>query len=198
FLFQGLEPVDAWGQHALDRTDVIIGRVGAFRVETLGDRLDCFKKLSPRRNYRLVGLAQVLLASIDDRPHRLLHRTVLLVDPFNAGIRIIFLNAAVYSPAVGLAVLQARPEAVLVVDKGWSVAPKRLVSLLLVQGLAQAVIPVPHHAVLVVDRHRHVATKLRLRAAVVGELLNRPDLMMGKDVVVRADVVALFVLQRAD
>src|ERR1700682_5578043 len=139
----------------------------------------------------------MLLRAVDDRPHALLHRAVLRVDAVDAGESLGLLDLAVDHPVVAL--VAERTELARLLDVIGAVAVAALHSVILAQPLlAEAVHPVPHHAVMVVDRDpdmpgNHLPVAATHRAA---ELL-RPDLGERHDEMVGPHI-GLVVVERTD
>src|SRR5262249_23918186 len=129
----------------------IVAGVGPRRVAARLHRLDGVEQQAPRRDDRAVGGTKMLLGAVDDRPHAFLHRAVLGIDPVDAGEGLVLLHLAVDHPIVAL--VAERAELTRLLDVIRAVAVAALHAVVVAQPLfAVAVHPVPHHAVLVVDR----------------------------------------------
>src|SRR5262245_43416612 len=181
---EDLAPVGIARHHALGRAQPVVRRLDAPRRPALGDHLDRLEQEPARLDDGLVGGAEVLAAPIDDAPHALLDGAVLRVDPLDAREALGLLHLAIEQvivPAVALA-----PEGGLIdVERPVTQAP--LEPVLVVERLvAERVLPVVDHRVLVVDRDPGVSSH-ESKAALV---LRRPDLVERQHEVVRADVHA--------
>src|SRR6266849_9806297 len=93
----------------------------------------------------------MLLGTVDDRSHALLHRAILGIDAVDAGEGLGLLDLTVDHPVVTL--VAERTELARLLDVIGAIAVAALHAVVVAQPLfAEAVHPVPHHAVLVVDR----------------------------------------------
>src|SRR5437667_10338012 len=130
----------------------------------------------------------MLLGAVDDRPHALLHRTVLSIDAVDAGKGLVLLDLAVDHPVVAL--VAEGTELARLLDIVRAVAVAALHPVVVAQPLlAETVHPVPHHAVLIVDRDPDMSSDVGPIAAADGaaELL-RPDLRKRHDEMIRAHI----------
>src|SRR5438105_9093743 len=138
----------------------------------------------------------MLLGAVDDGPHPFLYRAVLRVDAVDAGEGLVFLDLAIDHPIV--AFVAERAELARLFDVIGTVAVAALHAVFVAEPVcAEAVHPVPHHAVLVVDRHPDMARDIGPVTAAHGaaELL-RPDLGERHHEMVGAHI-GLVVVERA-
>src|SRR5438093_8755288 len=88
----------------------------------------------------------MLERTVDDWSHRLLHGSVLRVDPYDSGERLVLLHEAILHPVVVL---------VSVGSKGFLIHRERTVGLVVVliraQRCSHAVGPVEDHRIVIVD-----------------------------------------------
>src|SRR5216683_400383 len=135
----------------------------------------------------------MLLGTVDDRSHALLHSAVLGIDAVDAGEGLGLLDLTVDHPVVAL--VAERTELARLLDVIGAVAIAAFEPVCVAQPLfAKAVHPVPHHAVLVVDRDPNMpGDHLPVAAAQRAPQLLRPDLRERHDEMVRAHIGLVFV-----
>src|SRR5271165_513532 len=191
-----LAPGDLAREDLFDGARRIVAGIDPRRVAALLHGLDCLQQEAPRRDDRAVGRSQMLLRAVDDRPHPFLHSAVLGVDAVDAGIGLVLLDLSVDHPIVAL--VAERAELARLLDIVGAVAIAAFHAVFVAQPLlAIAVHPVPHHAVLVVDRDPDVAGDVGPVAAAQGApQLLRPDLRERHHEMVGADI-GLVVVERA-
>src|SRR5262249_30157268 len=135
----------------------------------------------------------MLLRTVDDRSHALLYGAILCVDTVDASERLRLLDLAIDEPVVAL--VPEGAELAPLLDVIGTVPVPAFQPVLFGEGLlSEAVHPVPHRAVLVIDGHPHVPGDHGPGASVATapDLLG-PDLREGHDEVISAHVALVLV-----
>ena len=133
----------------------IITAIGAGRILASLDGVDCAQEQLPTGDNRLVGGTQVFFGPVGDAPLHFLDGAILGVDADDAAEIFLALHLPVEQPIVFALTKGTKG---FLIDVVGSVGQAALGAVVFAQRLvAPAVHPVPHHAVVIVDGHPHMA-----------------------------------------